>query len=79
MSATLPPLPYPQLDSLPTFTEPGYTADQVRAYGAECARAARLAEREECARLVETKDTNGDHVGGWLELLAAAIRARSET
>lgn len=35
-------LPYPQLDSIPAFTEPGYTADQMRAY----ARAA-LAQRME--------------------------------
>lgn len=32
-------------------------------------------ERERCARLVETQDTNGDHVGGWFDLLAAKIRA----
>ncbi len=38
----LPSLPYPQLDSIPAFTEPGYTADQMRAY----ARAA-LAQRRE--------------------------------
>ena len=33
------------------------------------------AERERCAKLVETQDTNGDPVGGWFELLAAKIRA----
>jgi hypothetical protein len=30
--------------------------------------------KERCAALVETQDTNGDHVGGWFELLARKIR-----
>ena len=32
MNEQLPPLPYPQLDSVPAFTEPGYTAEQMRDY-----------------------------------------------
>jgi hypothetical protein len=33
----LPPLPYPKIDSLPAFVYPGYTADQMREYGRQCA------------------------------------------
>lgn len=33
------------------------------------------AERERCARIVETQDTHGDPVGCWFETLAAKIRA----
>jgi hypothetical protein len=46
------------------------------AHAIETGFAARVAaERERCARIVETQDTNGDHVGCWFELLAAKIRA----
>jgi hypothetical protein len=38
-------------------------------------RAGQLAERERCARIVETQDTYGDPVGCWFETLAAKIRA----
>lgn len=38
-------------------------------------RAAVAAERERCARIVETQDTYGDSVGCWFETLAAKIRA----
>ena len=66
--------------SLPPMPEPigvlgwdwqMWTADQMRAYGAECRRMA----LEEAAQAIETQETNGDHVGGWFELLAANVRA----
>jgi len=41
----------------------------------ECWDAAVAAERERCARIVETQDTYGDSVGCWFETLAAKIRA----
>ena len=53
---------------------PLFTADQMRAYGAACA----AAERERCAKLVESHPTNGDAVQGWFDLLAAAIRALTD-
>ena len=38
--------------------------------------AAVAAERERCAKLVETQNPNGDYgVKGWFDLLAAKIRA----
>lgn len=37
------------------------------------------AEREACAKLVETQDTYGDPVEGWFDMLASAIRARSQS
>ena len=40
----LPTLPYPKLDSVPAFTEPGYTADQMQSY----ARAALAAKPCTC-------------------------------
>lgn len=45
------------------------------AYSVDAVRAMLAAERERCARIVETQDANGDPVGGWFELLAAKIRA----
>ena len=36
------------------------------------------AEREACARVCETIRTNGDMAECWLEIAAAAIRARSK-
>lgn len=67
MTANLPPMPRLDLSRDNLY---GYTAAQTRAYGEACA----VAERERCAKLVETHPTNGDHVGCWFELLAAAIR-----
>ena len=54
----------------PTY-EPLWDEGDMRAYAA----AAVAAERERCAKLVETQDTNGNNVGGWFEMLAAKIRA----
>ena len=36
------------------------------------------AERERCARIVETQDTYGDPVGCWFETLASKIRCHSD-
>lgn len=52
-----------------------YTEAQMRAYGEQCAAAARLAEREECAKVCE-------QWGAWNNTahdIAAAIRARRLT
>lgn len=68
------PLPEPAMRSGPgSMTRRDYfTAEQMRAY----ADAAVVAERERCAKLVETQDPNGDYgVRSWFELLAAKIRA----
>jgi hypothetical protein len=52
------------------------TGRDVEPLYAESQMLARVAaERERCARIVETQDTNGDSVGCWFELLAAKIRA----
>ena len=49
-----------------------YRAEDMRAYALQ----ERAAERERCAKLVETQDTNGDYgVQSWFDLLAAKIRA----
>ena len=48
-------------------------------YLADCAaavEAARLEEREACAKLLENKYTNGDNCECWLESMAEEIRAR---
>jgi hypothetical protein len=71
---TLPPMPQPDTHCLDDDTGKdvwSHSADQMRAYGAACA----AAERERCAKLVESHPTNGDAVQGWFDLLAAAIRA----
>lgn len=69
MDSDLPPLPAIVERANKHYAGEGL-ADAVLAYAA----AAVAAERERCARIVETQDTNGDYVGGWFELLAAAIR-----
>jgi hypothetical protein len=46
----------------------------AREYAEEYAAAAVAAERERCARLVETHDTYGDVVQSWFDLLARKIR-----
>jgi len=80
---TLPPLPRPAHEQVEEYSgiamnkvvvTPLFTADQMRAYGAACA----AAERERCAKLVESHPTNGDAVQGWFDLLAAAIRALTD-
>ncbi len=74
---TLPPMPQPDTHCLDDDTGKdvwSHSADQMRAYGAACA----AAERERCAKLVESHPTNGDAVQGWFDLLAAAIRALTD-
>ncbi len=91
MSNELPPLPEPAgftagLHDGALFTtkrrtgenfSKGSGAPLLEWYSAEQVRAAVAAEREACARLVETQDTYGDSVGCWFETLAAKIRARA--
>jgi hypothetical protein len=43
----LPPLPYPKLDSVPAFTEPGYTAEQMREYARQALAAHEAAKPAE--------------------------------
>jgi hypothetical protein len=59
----LPPLPYPKLDSVPAFTEPGYTADQMREY----ARAALAANvPADPRKLIEQcRDALAEELGAW--------------
>ena len=45
---------------------------------AAAVEAARLEEREACAKLLENKYTNGDNCECWLESMAQEIRGRTE-
>lgn len=52
-----------------------FTADQLEAERQRCYELGVMRERKRCARIVETQDTYGDPIRGWLEVLAAKIRA----
>lgn len=68
---SLPPLPPP--DRISVYGDAHYSDEAMLAYAA----AAVAAEREAAAKVCESQNTYGDQIGGWLEILAAAIRART--
>lgn len=56
----------------------GVFVDCVERFAALVERRAAAAEREACALVCKTIRTNGDMAECWLEIAAAAIRARSK-